>query len=454
MAAAMALSLAAAEGGQQTAPLPSAPGQQQQTIPDAPKPQTPGMGTVAPGKGTTPTSNGAPSALPNDPFQKEVGATLPSSPTASEVHEDDGTAPTLPSTPIGAEALPTLRIGVNYVEVPFTVKDSKGRLVPGLTWRDVRVYENGLRQHLERFVVDPVPLSVAIVIDQSLTFDVMTRVNNSLGALQGAFAPYDEVAVFTYNNGPKMQTDFTAGQSSRLTAVIERSKSTGRDSMYYAPGEALQQGINVNSGQQANLNPLTSHVPGSPGGISSTQQVPREVHTLNDAILAAAQATTHAGKGRRRVVYVISDGKEYGSTAKTKDVIKYLQTNKVEVYATLVGDSSVEGMGFIDHLHLPLMMRDNILPVYTAATGGQFYAEYRTKGIEESFQRITEQERTQYMVGYNTHESFLDEKYRTIEVRVLRPNLNVISKKGYWPSPADLPPAAVRQMGTTPGNSP
>ena len=39
----------------------------------------------------------------------------------------------------------------------------------------------------------------------------MAKVNNSLAALQGAFTPYDEVSVFTYNNGPKMQTDFTGG---------------------------------------------------------------------------------------------------------------------------------------------------------------------------------------------------------------------------------------------------
>ena len=35
------------------------------------------------------------------------------------------------------------------------------------------------------------------------------------------------------------------------------------------------------------------------------------------------------------------------------------------------------------------MMRDNILPVYTKATGGEFYADYRTKGIEESFPKLT-----------------------------------------------------------------
>ena len=43
-----------------------------------------------------------------------------------------------------------------------------------------------------------------------------------------------------------------------------------------------------------------------------------EVHTLNDAILAAVQALSKTPSGRRRVIYVISDGKEYGSTAGTK----------------------------------------------------------------------------------------------------------------------------------------
>ena len=92
------------------------------------------------------------------------------------------------------------------------------------------------------------------------------------------------------------------------------------------------------------------------------------------------------------------------------------------------------------------MMRDNILPLYTAATGGGSYAEYRTRGIEESFAKITEQVRTQYLLGYNSREQFIDGKYRKIEVRVLRPNLNVIAKEGYWPSPADAPPPAVQQL--------
>lgn len=421
--------------------LPDGP-QQQQAIPDAPRPQTslPTSG-VAPGKGTPadgPVSQTAPGQAVPD--QEAPGTSLPSS--APETHSDDGISPELPAAGQGANAF-TIRVKTNFVEVPFTVKDSKGHLVPGLTWRDIRVFENGYRQKMDLFTVDPFPLSVALVIDQSVTFDTMTKINNSLGALQGAFTPYDEVAVFTYNNGPKMQTDFTAAQSPRLNAVLEQSKGAGREPLYYDPTGPLGQNINVNHGAQQYIDPNTNSRHGT--SMSNTINVPKDVHTLNDAILEAAKATTRTGRERRRIVYVISDGKEYGSVAKSKDVIKYLNTNKIAVYATLIHDTpQIPGLGFIDRVHLPLQMRDNILPVYVFATGGQVDPEFRQRGIEASFAKITEEVRTQYTVGYYTREPFIDGKYRKLEVKVLRPGLTVIAKDGYWPTAADTRPPAVR----------
>ncbi len=428
IAGAMALGMLAQQTGQQ----PDAP------VPNAPAPQTRGIGPVAPGKGTSATTS-----LPAAPDEQAVPSSLPGAPMPdqSDVHPDDGPAPDVPASGQGAAAFTMPSLTVNFVEIPFTVKDSKGRLVPGLTWRDVRVYENNVRQSPKVFTVDPFPLSVALVIDQSLPFDTMGRVNDALGALQGAFTPYDSVAVYTYNNGPRLRTTFTAGQSPRLAAVVEQSKTSGREPMYYNAGEALSRGIDVNNGAQDHYNPLTAGGPGSPQGLSQ-QQVPRESHTLNDAILAAAVSLTKVGPGRRRIIYVISDGKEYGSKAKTKDVIKYLQTNKISVFATLVGDSSITGLGFLDHVHLPLTLRDNLLPVYTAATGGETFAGYRSRTIENSFAKITEEVRTQYTIGYYSKEPGLDGKFRSVEVRVLRPNLQVIAKLGYYPTAVAVRPAA------------
>jgi VWFA-related protein len=260
----------------------------------------------------------------------------------------------------------------------------------------------------------------------------MAKINNSLAALQGAFTPYDMVAVFTYNNGPKQQTEFTAAQSARLGVALERSKSAGREgAMMYTSGP-LSQNININGGAQASMTPLVNPSHGTTQ--SNALNVPKEVHTLNDAILAAAVATSKAGPGRRRIVYVISDGKEYGSTAKYKDVVKYLQQNRIAVWSTIIGDSAIPGMGFLDRIHLPYTMRDNILPMYASESGGQSDYEFRQRGIEESFAHITEEVRTQYTIGYYSHQPFIDGKYRQLEVRVMKPNLTVVAKKGYFPS--------------------
>jgi VWFA-related protein len=401
----------------------------QQAIPDAPKPQTtlPNPTTIAPGKGTPQTTEEQPSQASGQ--TSEPAASAPAAASAA-TQSDNFQQPPVEELPPGEgiKAM-TLRVQVNFVQVPFTVKDSKGQLVPGLTWRDVHVYENGLRQVIDRFTADPSPLSVALVIDQSMTQDNMTRVNDSLGAIPAAFAPYDEVAVFTYNNGPRTVTPFTGSQSARLVQAIEQSKSSGREALLAGSlGGPLAQ-TNVINDQ--NFDPNTAPVRGHTG---MQLDPPKEVHTLNDAILAAATALSKAARGRRRVIYVISDGKEYGSTAKYKDVVKYLQMHEIAVYGTLVGDSSLPVIGFFDRVHLPLTMRDNILPAYALATGGEFDAEFRTGAMEKSFAKIAEQVRTQYMLGYYTHEPFIDGKYRKLEVKVLRPNLQVIAKAGYWPS--------------------
>ena len=90
------------------------------------------------------------------------------------------------------------------------------------------------------------------------------------------------------------------------------------------------------------------------------------------------------------------------------------------------------------------MMRDNILKAYADETGGNLDGEFRQKGIENSFAKIAEEVRTQYTVGYYTHEPFIDGKYRTLEVKVMRPNLTVIAKKGYYPTAEDVRPSTVQ----------
>ena len=414
---------------------------QQSAVPDAPTPQiaTPlsaVSGSIAPGKGTSSAApeSKEPAPAPISASQQTVQAP-PATITSPDKDDVQSSAPEMPEAGQGLDKIAGLiRVNVNFVEVPVTVKDSKGKLVSGLTYRDFKVYENDNREPLRLFTVDPFPLSVAFVIDQSLTADVMAKVNESLGAIQGALTPYDEVAVFTYNNGSQERTGFTGAQSKRLPAVLALAKATGSDMM-----------VPVNSGPLAGC---SVHVngncadpnlqPGRSAGGIDFMTIPKEIHTLNDAILAAAKELSTRPKGRRRLIYVISDGKEYGSKASYKDVIKYLQTNKTAVYGTLVGDSARWGEGYLSRFHIPGTMMDNRLIGFAHATGGTLDSESSVNGIERSYAKIAEEARTQYTLGYLSHQPVIDGKFRKIDVRVDRPGLEVVAKPGYYPSAQDV----------------
>ena len=324
----------------------------------------------------------------------------------------------------------------NAVEVPVTIKDAKGHLVAGLTYRDFRIFENNQQQRIAFFTVDPYPLSIAFVIDQSLEEGTMAEVNRSLGSIQGALTPFDDVAVFAYNNGAKdLSGGFTGAQSHRLEAVLELNKAIGRDPLVPVTSGPLA-GCPITSNGDC-VNPVIQQG-GSTGG--AFVQLPKEKHTLNDAILLAAQELAKRPLGRRRILYVVSDGKEYGSKATTKEVLKYLQQNKIAVYATLVGDSARWGEGYLSRFHIPFQMNDNVLTKYALLTGGSLDTEKNTNGIEKSYQHIAEEARFQYTLVYYSQEPAVDGKYRTIDVRVARPSkeVEVTAKPGYYPTAENL----------------
>ncbi len=414
---------------------------QQGAIPDAPTPQASGSlgtlkGTVQPGASAAPASpeqapgpgtnqaapQGSSSAAPDQ-------STAPQGPTPAQQEE-----PEIPAAGQGPAA--TLVIPVNEVLVPITIRDKKGAMVPSLDHRQFRVFEDGVQQRIVYFTTDPFPLSVAFVVDQSLPADVMNRVNQSLAAVTGAFTPADSVAVFGYNSSPRMITDFTGAQGARLGVALSQAKSPGRDMGVIAPGGPMDSGIVINNKQ---VDPNTS--PGGSTGSLTTAILPKEYHPLNDAVLAAAIQLAKQPRGRKRVLYIISDGKESGSKAPYKEVVRYLLSNDIAVHGTLVGDSAIWGLGYLDKFHLPLVptMRDNLLPKYATATGGLLDSEVTENGIQQSFARITNSVRDQYTLGYLSHTSTLASRFHTIEVRVEGvPNLDIIARDGYYPSAHNL----------------
>jgi VWFA-related protein len=398
-------------------------GSPQQSVPDAPGASS-GQGAdnlrnltrqVAPGKASAPEGDQNSVQAPPLP---QTNAPNPDGPPQQE-------APYIPKNQQEANQFKFI-MQTTQVLVPTTVLDKNHHQVAGLTYRDFRVYENGHRQHMNFFSVDPVPLSIAFVIDQSMPKDTMRKVNDSLSAIQGAFTPQDEASVFTYGNGVTEQTTFTSTQGDRLPAVLERSKRQGTD--MGSPGGG---GLSIN-GPTINGKPVDPNV--NQGVLNGLEMnIPREAHTLSDAILAAAKELQNRPKERRRIIYVISDGKDVRSKASVREVIRFLQTNNISVSGTMVGDAATWGVGYLDRVHLPLIPAENVLPRYKNATGGILEAQFSADGMERSFAIIAKELRTQYTLGYLSREPVLDSRYRTLDVHVERPNLEVLAPPGYYP---------------------
>jgi VWFA-related protein len=141
---------------------------------------------------------------------------------------------------------------------------------------------------------------------------------------------------------------------------------------------------------------------------------------------------------RRKIIFVISDGRELGSTASYSDTLKVLLTQNITVYAIGVEGAAVPVYGTLQKIHLPktgaLMGYSNILPKYVSATGGgTVYNELSRADIERAYGKATGDARNQYTLGYTAKAGIGG--YRQIEVRVRRPDVKVYTKDGYYPLP-------------------
>jgi len=336
----------------------------------------------------------------------------------------------------GVDELYKLQVNVNFVSVPVTIKDHEGHLVGGLLQKDFSILEDGVPQKITFFTSDPFPLSTALVIDVGLPETTLKKVSQTYSALTGAFGPFDNTAVYTYGNSATKQSDF--GNAQRLSIALNRI----RDIQGNTPGP-VQLGGPFGSGPTNNGKPV------DPGRLQvNTPSRPNAV--LNDAILMAAQDLSHQSRESRKIIFVVSNGREYGSRASYEQVLKVLLTNNIAVYAIGVDSAAMPVYHELGKVHIPTQGYTDILPKYANATGGDVLNEMSRESIESAYQQITLQARNQYNLGYNTVQS-PSSKYRDIEVRVKRPGLSVTAKHGYYPLPPQKqqPQAAAEQKPPT-----
>ncbi len=424
----------------QSPPQNQAPGTNQASdeIPDTPSAVQPPAPKPAPApdlpKATEPAEHETPQSSSQE-SNPERPAPPPKMPPVETI--EPGSAP--PSTYQGTaprnqinpkEDLYTISVTTNLVQIPVMVKTKQGVRVDGLLPQDFTVLENGKPQKLTFFTSDPFQLSVAVLIDLSMADVAVQKVNQTYSALVGAFSPYDEVSLYTYSSTVSQLTDFTSRQE-KLTAVLDSMKLVrGRNS-----------GPPVLGGPLGPQPPMVNGMPVGTAGPPPVYTPPKEAHVLNDAILKAALDLSKRERTRRKVIFVISDGRERGSRASYSDVLHVLELHGIQVKAVVLDMGAIPVYKQVEKLpHVFRQGYSDILPKYTHATGGgDVFTELSRNSIEEAYAQITSEARNQYTLGYSPKAVAGASAYRNIEVLVHRKGLDVYAKAGYYPTPTARP---------------
>jgi VWFA-related protein len=330
-------------------------------------------------------------------------------------------AGTPPTQQAQSDSQSILKVNVNYVFLPVTVKNSAGRLVFDLTRAEFRILDDNVEQQIDFFSAEAFPLSVVLLLDNDLKSKDSQQVDSSLSAIVAGLSLSDEAYVCRFDSNFHPGKGWTHDQDKLLTELRRTRLDEDRPNVpNAAPGAFGNDGPSIN-GQRVGA-------VGAPTIEGSTMVIGQKTDkALDDAMYEAAQLLKERGRERRKMIFLISDG-DNGKTNKYNydTVLKELLRYGISVYTVGVGS------GFYER-------KFSRLQSYAHDSGGDSYYAAKRGALEELYSRITEQARNQYTLGYNPRGNDRGKDYHTVEVRVRREGLSILTREGYYAAPAPAP---------------
>jgi len=280
------------------------------------------------------------------------------------------------------------RIFTRRVQLPVTVTDKKGQLVPGLTRNDFLILEDKVPQAIDGFddeMTNKLPLYIAVLMDTSASTagKLKFEQESAMNFVQTVVRPRkDRVLFATFDEEIKLRQDFTDKLDLLDRAVF---------------------------------------------GVKQ----PGQYTALYDAVWQFCDEKMRSVQGRRAMV-VITDGSDTYSRADLNDAIDIAQRTETTIFAisTKAGfASTVPGVeaGTVKD------KKDNDLVRLCEETGGAAFFTGDMLALERSFQRIANELQTQYLITYKPTNDRYDGSYRKVEVKLTNPNdkYRVKTKRGY-----------------------
>jgi Ca-activated chloride channel homolog len=280
--------------------------------------------------------------------------------------------------PIEAQAPRVFHAETNLVVLHATVKNARGELVTDLSQDAFTVYDSGRPQKIAVFRRDDIPVSLGLLIDNSGSMRTL-RAKVEAAALACVRASHPQDEAFVLNFGDKPQLDV----------------------------------------------PLTSDVNVLETGIARVDSIGGTA--MRDAIDLGAQYLAASAQRERKVLLVITDGKDNASVSSLEQIRKQAQQREITVYAIgLLNAGDQSGADSARHE----------LDELTESTGGAAYYPASLEGINAIALAIAREIRNQYTLAFN-RTARLDGSYRTLRVVVRgEGRLLVRARAGYWATPA------------------
>jgi VWFA-related protein len=274
---------------------------------------------------------------------------------------------------------PTIKIGVNEVDLIFTVTDKHGRYNPNLQLHDFALLDDQKAPaHVNSFHQQiNLPLRVGILIDTSSSIHSRFQFEQQAASeflLQILKSRSDRAFVMGFDVTPSI----TANWSNNL--------------------DALQTGINRLK----------------PGGGTA----------LYDAVYTACRDhLLDASRGQepvRKVIILLSDGDDDQSRVYLNEAIKECQRAETIIYSISTNWTPSRGAG------------DKVMEQMANETGGQAFFPPSVEDISKSFTDIEEELRSQYALTYTPADFKLDGSFRPIYLYCNDRRYVVRAKKGYF----------------------
>jgi VWFA-related protein len=282
-------------------------------------------------------------------------------------------------TPVFPQDEPaTFRTDVRRVILNATVIDNKGRLVTSLQQKDFKVFENGAEQQIRLFRREDVPVSMAIVVDNSGSMrDKRRKVEVSALNFVKASNRADEVMVVNFNDEAYEDVSFTSDPK-KLEEGLTRIDARG--------GTAMR-----------------------------------------DAISMTIDRIKEAAKKDKKVMLVITDGNDNLSSISLERLVQKAHDAEILIYA--IGLLNEE-----DRREAKKAKR--ALDALAEASGGLTYYPKEADEVDKLTMQVAHEIRNQYTLVYSPNNQALDGTFRQIKVTAQGPNRpQVRTRSGYYASP-------------------